>query len=107
MKIRKLLIIFSTIFIVSMSTLVVKSASGIAMSYTQGVYNISELTDYTANAKLISKNKTVSVVILDKEGDVAFFKKFDTIGETVNLGIIKEGYMLSIIGDGEVAIIPT
>lgn len=105
MMIRKSLIVLTTVFTLS-TTLMERDVKAIANSYTQGVYKISEFKDYVANAKLITPNKQASLVITDREGDIRLFKKFDKVDEIVNLGTITVGDKLTIIGDGEVAVIP-
>ena len=79
--------------------------AAVSNTYKQGVYDISEFGEYTATATLITPNNRTSLMILDDEGDIKFFKEFSVVNETVNLGTIKKGNTVSIVGTGEIAII--
>lgn len=73
-------------------------------SYKQGIYNISEIKDFNATAKLITPNNVTSLIIIDFNGNQKFYKRFDTVDEVINLGSIKNGDLIAIIGKGEIAI---
>jgi len=73
-------------------------------TYKQGMYNISEIKDFTATAKLITENNVTSLIIVDSNGNQKFYKRFDTLNQVVNLGTIKVGDLIAIVGTGEIAI---
>jgi len=73
-------------------------------SYKQGIYNISEVKDFNATAKLITPNNVTSLIIIDSNSNQKFYKRFDTVDEIINLGIIKNGDIIAIVGKGEIAI---
>ena len=102
MKIKKILIIF-LIFIIGFT----ETPRAIITStiYKQGIYNISEVTEFNATAKLITPNNVTSLLIVDSNGNQKFYKRFDTKNEVINLGTIKPGDIILIIGTGEIAII--
>ncbi len=75
----------------------------IANTYKQGIYRISESSKENYTAKLITPNNTTSLIIIDPDGDIKFFKRFDTVNETINLGPMVKGDIVSIIGTGEIA----
>jgi hypothetical protein len=106
MKSKK--VIFTFLLLISTLTTVPKakeSRDPISNTYKQGVYSIAELQDYKATATLITPNNRTSVSILDHEGDIRFFKEFDTVNEIINLGTIRNGDTISIVGSGEIAVI--
>jgi len=73
-------------------------------TYKQGIYNISEVNEFNAVAKLITSNNVTSLIIVDSNGNQKFYKRFDTINQVVNLGSIKNGDLIVIVGNGEIAI---
>ena len=73
-------------------------------TYKQGIYNISEIKEFNANAKLITPNNITSLIIIDSNGNQKFYKRFDTINQVVNLGYIKDGDLIAIVGTGEIAL---
>ena len=73
-------------------------------TYKQGIYNISEIKEFNANAKLITPNNITSLIIIDSNGNQKFYKRFDTINQVVNLGSIKDGDLIAIVGTGEIAL---
>ncbi|SFC39690.1 hypothetical protein [Clostridium uliginosum] len=107
MKILKRFIVFSIAFLMLISVFPSVTKASVSNVYKQGVYNISEFEESVATAKLVTQNTRVSLMILDNEGDIKFFKEFDTVGEVINLGTIKKGHTLAIVGNGDVAIITT
>ncbi|WP_026888595.1 hypothetical protein [Clostridium beijerinckii] len=75
----------------------------IANTYNQGIYKISESSKENYTAKLITPNNITSLIIIDPDGDIKFFKRFDTVNETINLGPMVKGDIVSVIGSGEIA----
>ena len=73
-------------------------------TYKQGIYNISEIKEFNAIAKLITPNNITSLIIIDFKGNQKFYKRFDTINQAVNLGYIKDGDLIAIVGTGEIAL---
>lgn len=53
---------------------------------------------------LTTPNTIASLVIIDPNGNEIFYKKFDTVNESVNLGTILDDDRIAIIGKGEIAI---
>lgn len=102
MKIKKFLIIF---LILIMGFTERPKAIITSTVYKQGIYNISEVIEFNATAKLITPNNVTSLVIVDSNGNQKLYKRFDTRNEVVNLGTIKTGDIISIVGTGEIAII--
>jgi len=83
-----------------------QSAKAIITSdtYKQGIYNISEIKEFNAIAKLITPNNVTSLIIIDSNGNQKFYKRFDNINQVVNLGSIKDGDLIAIVGTGEIAL---
>jgi len=73
-------------------------------TYKQGIYNISEIKEFNAIAKLITPNNVTSLIIIDSNGNQKFYKRFDTINQVVNLGSIRDGDLIAIVGTGEIAL---
>ena len=97
--------LFVTVILISLITFT-GSANAIITSdtYKQGIYNISEINEFNAVAKLITSNNVTSLIIVDSNGNQKFYKRFDTINQVVNLGSIKNGDLIVIVGNGEIAI---
>lgn len=72
-------------------------------TYKQGIYNISESAEFTATAKLTTVPPT-TFIIIDSNGNQKFFKRFDNLNEVINLGYIRNGDLIVIAGNGEVAV---
>jgi len=102
LKIKKFLI-FLFIFIMIFSENL--KAIPISDAYKQGIYNISEIEEFKAKAKLITQNKLTSLIIVDSSGNQKFYKRFDILNEVINLGAIKNGDIIAIVGSGEIAIL--
>lgn len=101
MKFKKFLIVF----LISMITFTkIPKAIGVSNVYKQGIYNISEVKSFNAVAKLTTPNNVTSLIILDSNGNQKFYKRFTTVNEVINLGIINDGDIISIVGSGEIAI---
>jgi len=73
-------------------------------TYTQGVYDITDIKEVKANAMLITPNAVTSLIIIDPSGNQVFYKKFDTVNEVINLGTVKDEDLVAIIGKGAIAI---
>ncbi len=101
MKINRFLIIF---FISMIAFTESPKAIFISNTYKEGVYNISQIKEFSATAKLITPNNVTSLIIVDSTGNQKFYKRFDTVNEVINLGFIKDGDLISIVGSGEIAI---
>ena len=97
--------LFVTVILISLITFT-GSANAIITSdtYKQGIYNISEINEFNAVAKLITSNNVTSLIIIDSNGNQKFYKRFDTLNQVVNLGSIKDGDLIAIVGTGEIAI---
>jgi hypothetical protein len=101
MKFKTFLIVFLISTIIFTET---PKALFTSDSYKQGIYNISEVTPFNATAKLTTPNNVTSLIIIDSNGNQKFYKRFDTLDEIINLGIIKPGDLIAIVGNGEIAI---
>lgn len=101
MNLKKFLIVF---LISTIAFTKVPQAIFMSDSYKQGVYNISEAKEFNATAKLITPNNITSLIIVDSNGNQIFYKRFDTVAEVINLGFIKNGDLIGILGNGEIAI---
>lgn len=73
-------------------------------SYKQGIYNISEVKEFKATAKLITPKNVTSLIIIDSNSNQKFYKRFDNVDDVINLGVIKSGDLIAIVGTGEIAI---
>ncbi|BCZ46824.1 hypothetical protein psyc5s11_28910 [Clostridium gelidum] len=73
-------------------------------TYKQGIYNISEIKEFNAIAKLITPDNVSSLIIVDSYGNQKFYKRFDTLNQVINLGSIRDGDLIAIVGTGEIAI---
>lgn len=102
MRFKKFLIFF-LLFTIAFTQ--APKAIFVSDTYKQGVYNISGGEKFSATAKLTTPNNITSLFIVDSNGNQKFYKRFDTVDEIINLGIIKDGDIISIIGSGEIAII--
>lgn len=74
-------------------------------TYKEGVYDITNTPEVKARAMLTTPNTVVSLVIIDPNGNEVFYKKFNTVNESINLGTILDDDRIAIIGKGEIAII--
>lgn len=101
MKIKGLLIIF-LISIIAFTE--IPKAIVMSDTYKQGIHNISEIKEFNATAKLITANNVTSLMIVDSNSNQKFYKRFDTVNEVINLGSIKNGDLIAIVGSGEIAI---
>jgi hypothetical protein len=102
MKIKKCLI-FILIFIIAGAE--VPKASPVSTTYKQGIYYMNEVdVDVVSTAKLLTPNNTTSLIIIDSKSNEKFYKRFDTIDEVINLGFIKAGDTVIIVGSGEIEI---
>lgn len=101
MKIRKFLIVFLMSIIAFKE---IPQAIFLSDSYKQGIYNISDVNEFNANAKLITPNNVTSLIIIDSNSNEKFYKRFDTLDEIISLGAIKNGDLIAIVGTGEIAI---
>ncbi|WP_143317356.1 hypothetical protein [Clostridium sp. HBUAS56017] len=72
-------------------------------TYKQGIYNISEPKEFSATAKLV-KNPFTTFIIIDSSGNQKYFKRFDNFDEIVNIGYIKNGDLIIVAGNGEIAV---
>jgi len=103
MKMRKFLIVFLMSIIAFTE---ITKAIPISNTYKQGIYNLSDIEEFNATAKLITSNAVTvtSLIIVDSNGNPKFYKRFDAVNESVNLTSIKSGDIIAIIGSGEIAI---
>ena len=101
MRIRKFIIVFLMSIIAFTE---IPQAIFTSDSYKQGIYNISEVKDFNATAKLITPNNVTSLIIIDSNSNEKFYKRFDTVNEVITLGYIKEGDFIVVSGRGEISI---
>ena len=101
MKIAKFLIVF-LISIIAFTE--IPQSITTPINYKQGIYNISEYKDFNATAKLLTPDNVTSLIIVDAHSNEKFYKRFDTINQVVNLGSIKDGDLIAIVGTGEIDI---
>ena len=101
MKINKLLAVFLLSMIVFTES---PKALTISNTYKQGIYDISEANPFRATAKLVSPVGVTSLSIIDSNGNQKFYNRFDSESEVVNLGLINNADIISIVGKGEIAI---
>lgn len=101
MKIKRFLIFFLMSIIIFAE---IPKAIVMSDTYKQGIYNISEIKEFNATAKLITPNNITSLMIIDSNSNQKFYKRFDTVNEVINLGSIKNGDLIAIVGSGEIAI---
>lgn len=73
-------------------------------TYKQGIYDISTPAPLSTTAKLITPNNVTSLIIIDSSGNQKFYKRFNTMDEIINLGIINSGDLIAVVGNGEIAI---
>lgn len=100
MKIKKFLILL-LISIIAVSE--VPKAIPVSTTYKQGIYSMKEVNT-TSTAKLTTPNNVTSLIIIDSKNNEKFYKRFDTIDEVINLGFIKSGDIITIVGSGEIEI---
>lgn len=101
MKIRKFIIVFLMSIIAFTE---IPQALFTSDSYKQGIYNISETKEFRATAKLITPNNVTSLIIIDSTSNQKFYKRFDNVDDIINLGVIKNGDLIAIVGTGEIAV---
>jgi len=100
MKLR----IFIIVFLISTFALTeVPKALFLSNTYKQGIYNISEPQEFTANAKLVT-NPPTTLIIVDSNGNQKYFRRFDNQNEVLSLGYIRNGDLIIIVGNGEIAV---
>ncbi|OOM75438.1 hypothetical protein CLPUN_32490 [Clostridium puniceum] len=96
--------IFIIVFLISTIALTeIPKAIFVSDTYKQGIYNISTPQEFNATAKLVI-NPPTTLLIIDSVGNQKFYKKFDNLNEIINLGTIRNGDLIAVIGNGEVAI---
>jgi hypothetical protein len=108
MKTKKFLIIFLAFMFIFGEVSQAEQQSQIPTSTTlkQGIYNISpEHMGYYRNIKLISKDKPVTIMVLDSNGAQILFAKLDNENEYLKVGPIEKGETLIINGEGEISVI--
>lgn len=72
--------------------------------FKQGLYTVSENNQFTGNASLVKADNATVLTIIDPNGVLKFYKKFDFLNETVNLGIIGYQDAIILVGKGEIYI---
>ncbi|WP_160692256.1 hypothetical protein [Clostridium sp. C2-6-12] len=100
MKLKVFIIVF---LISTIAFTKVTKAIFTSNTYNQGIYNISEAVEFSATAKLTTKPPT-TLIIIDSNGNQKFFKKFDNLNEVINLGFIRNGDLIIVAGNGEIAV---
>jgi len=97
--------IFLTVFFIT-TTFVPEAPKAIFESnvYKQGIYDITDIAEVKATAKLTTPNAVTSLIVIDPNGNQIFYKKFDTVNEEINLGTVKDEDLIAIIGKGDIAI---
>lgn len=100
MKLKVFIIVF---LISTISFTQIPKAMFTSNAYKQGIYNISETAEFTATAKL-AVNPPTTFIIIDSDGNLKFFKKFDNLNEVINLGYIRNGDLIIVAGNGEIAV---
>ena len=73
-------------------------------TYKEGIYDITNTPQVKATAMLTTPDTIVSLIIIDPSGNEVFYKKFNTVNESVNLGTILDNDRILVIGNGEIAI---
>lgn len=81
----------------------VPQAISTSNTYNQGINNISEAVEFNATAKLTTIPPT-TLIIIDTNGNQKFFKRFDYLNEIINLGSIRNGELIIVAGNGEIAV---
>ena len=97
----KRFLIFLLLFTTTLTE--IPQAIFISDSYKQGVYNISEEKEFNATARLVGA-PPATFIIIDSAGNEKFFKRFDNLDEVINLGFIRNGDLIIVAGNGEIAI---
>jgi hypothetical protein len=100
MKLKTFIIVF---LISTIAFTKVPQAIFTSNTYNQGIYNISEAVEFNATAKLTTQPPT-TLIVIDTNGNQKFFKRFDNLNEVINLGIIRNGDLILVAGNGEIAI---
>jgi len=101
MKVKKfLIVILISIIVLTEVTKAIPSE----VTYKQGIYSADEFNATTATAKLTTPKNVTSLIIIDSKSNEKFYKRFDTVDEVINLGFIKEGDTITIVGSGEIKI---
>ena len=100
----KLKIFFTTLLILTISIMQSTKAIFESNTYKEGVYDITDTPQVKATAMLTTPDEIASLIILDPNGNEIFYKKFDTVNESINLGTILDDDRIAVIGKGEIAI---
>ncbi|MBW6411167.1 hypothetical protein [Clostridium weizhouense] len=96
--------LFIIIFLISTFAFIqTPKAAFVSDTYKQGVYNISEKQPFRATARLLEVPPT-TFIIIDSNGNQKYFKRFDSINEPINVGFIKDGDLIIIAGEGQIAL---
>ena len=72
--------------------------------YKEGVYKVDSTPSDSATAKLMTPNSITHLLIFDEKNNLELIRRFDFKNETANLNKINDGYLISIIGNGEIYI---
>jgi len=100
MRVKKFLV-FLLISMIAFTE--IPKAIPIANTYKQGIYTITDKKEFTGTAKLVTQDNVTIFIIIDSNGILKFYKKFDTVNQDVNLGTIQYGDIIVIVGSGEIA----
>jgi hypothetical protein len=102
MNIKKFIIFFLTGMIIFAES---PKAQPVTNVYKQGIYTISEKDPFTATATLITPDNITTLILMEPNGVLKLYKRFDTINQSVNLETIKNGDIAIIVGSGELSLL--
>lgn len=100
MRVKKFLV-FLLIAMITFTE--IPKAIPLANTYKQGIYTIHDKNEFTGTAKLITPDNVTILIIIDSNSIPKFYKRFDTVNQEINLGTIKYGDIIVIVGSGEIA----
>ncbi|MEQ8156645.1 MAG: hypothetical protein ABRQ25_17525 [Clostridiaceae bacterium] len=105
MKIKNFLIVF-LISILTITKIPQAEIISLQNTYKQGIYDISNFAGRTGVVKLITPDKPVVFIEVDRSGMLKSYSFIDDDKEQITAGPVAEGDKMIIVGGGEVVISP-
>ena len=104
MNMKKFLV---SLLICTIAFTVIPKAQPITNVYKQGIYTISNKNAVTgtATATLITPDNITTLIIIDPNGALKLYKRFDSVNQSVTLDTIDYKDIVIIAGSGEIAVL--
>lgn len=104
MNIKKILV---SLLIYMIAFTVIPKAQPITNIYKQGIYTITNKNAVTATAtvSLITPDNITTFIIIDPNGVLKLYKRFDNVNQSVTIDTINYKDTVIIAGSGEIAVL--